>query len=149
MLKTEELPSAGTDLCSGFYVISTLYNYLSNSIFKKLSIFSYRSANKSSLYIPSSNIFLKLFFTASTSSLYVIPYQVSLLRNTFTDILSCSSNSPINAGGRGRSISGSEVSALHRSFLPERVHSYPSRKDEGRHTHAQGDSRPGNAGGSA
>ena len=49
----------------------------------------------------------------------------------------------------GRSISGSEVSALHRSFLPERVHSYSSRKDEGRHAHAQGDSRTGNAGGRA
>ncbi len=35
------------------------------------------------------------------------------------------------------------------NIVPECVHSYPSRKDEGRHTHAQGDSRPGNAGGSA
>ena len=39
---------------------------------------------------------------------------------------------PGDAGGRRRSISVGKISALHRAFLSECVHSYPSRKDEGR-----------------
>ena len=51
----------------------------------------YRLLNRSSLYTPFSSIFLKLSFTAATSSWQVMPYKVSLVFRTFTDIV------PINA----------------------------------------------------
>ena len=38
------------------------------SVIFQAKLFYYRSANKSALYTPSSNIFLKLSFTAATSS---------------------------------------------------------------------------------
>lgn len=56
----------------------------------------YKSGNRSSLYTSVFSISSKLSFTVTTSSLYVIPYQVSLLRNTLTDILFSANNSPIN-----------------------------------------------------
>lgn len=77
-----------------FFKIKTDYPASSNLY----TLTYYKSENRSSLYTSVFSISSKLSFTVTTSSLYVIPYQVSLLRNTLTDILFSANNSPIKVG---------------------------------------------------
>ena len=79
----------------------------------------YKSENRSSLYTSVFSISSKFSFTVTTSSLYVIPYQVSLLRNTLTDILFSANNSPIKVGIRYSAFIGSAgTSFLKKSTNP-------------------------------
>ena len=76
----------------------------------------YKSPNKSFSYIPTSIIPLKLSLTASASSLYVIPYQVSFVRRTLTVIFFSSRSSPINVGIRNSALSGSLGTSVSKNY---------------------------------